>query len=287
MKLFRSRRRTDAAHERRTSAILAEATALYQAGRYPEAEAEALAVASTRSWPPSPDAHLARGLATQAVSAQGRRTEALRAYDELLLVFRGVFGVEHPRTLILRINRAQTLAALARYGECETECASVVRVTERASVVRVTALGEGPELMPAIRAAARSGLIHALNGQGRHKEAEALAREALGVQPGTELLALALRVGLARSLTGLGRHAEALAEAQRAAVLRATLSEETQHPEAGAVETATALALLGLGRNEEARARAAAAHDACLAAFGPDHHRTVEAREFVERIDGA
>ncbi|NEC80552.1 tetratricopeptide repeat protein, partial [Streptomyces sp. SID7958] len=31
--------------------------------------------------------------------------------------------------------------------------------------------------------------------------------------------------------------------------------------------------------------RAAAAHDACLASFGPDHRRTVEARTLLEQID--
>ncbi|GGP85161.1 hypothetical protein GCM10010266_04220 [Streptomyces griseomycini] len=36
----------------------------------------------------------------------------------------------------------------------------------------------------------------------------------------------------------------------------------------------------------EARARAVSAHDACLAAFGPDHRRTVEARALLDRIDG-
>jgi hypothetical protein len=48
-----------------------------------------------------------------------------------------------------------------------------------------------------------------------------------------------------------------------------------------------ATALLGLGRGTEARTRAAAAHDACLAAFGPQHHRTVEAGELLDRINGA
>jgi tetratricopeptide (TPR) repeat protein len=211
------------------------------------------------------------------MSAQGRHSEALTAYDELLLVFRRVFGVEHPQTLMLRSNRAQTLTALARYAECETECASVVRVAAR---------GKGPE-MPSIAAAAQNGLIYALNGQGRHQEAEALARKALDVPPGADRLALALRIGLARSLNGQGRHEEALAEAERAAELRSSLSTEMQHPETGAVELAMAFSLLGLGRGEEARRRAATAHNACLAAFGPDHYRTAEAVELIERIDGA
>jgi hypothetical protein len=33
--------------------------------------------------------------------------------------------------------------------------------------------------------------------------------------------------------------------------------------------------------------KAAIAHDACVAAFGPEHHRTVEALDLLDRIDGA
>ncbi|GAA3085412.1 hypothetical protein GCM10010449_06430 [Streptomyces rectiviolaceus] len=35
---------------------------------------------------------------------------------------------------------------------------------------------------------------------------------------------------------------------------------------------------MGLRRDPEARLQAAAAHSACLASFGPDHYRTVEAQ---------
>ncbi|MFE0332022.1 tetratricopeptide repeat protein, partial [Streptomyces sp. NPDC058960] len=84
---------------------------------------------------------------------------------------------------------------------------------------------------------------------------------------------------------GQARHEEALAEAERADELRRSLSEEQQgRPETGAVEPAVATALLGLGRVTEAHSRASAAHDACLAAFGPNHHRTTEARALLDRI---
>ncbi|MEV6028030.1 hypothetical protein [Streptomyces sp. NPDC052036] len=79
-----------------------------------------------------------------------------------------------------------------------------------------------------------------------------------------------------------------LAEAERADVLRRSLPEEQSRPEAGAVESAMATDLLGLGRGSEARTRAAVTHDACLAAFGPNHRRIAEARELLDCIiDGA
>ncbi|WP_409467216.1 hypothetical protein [Streptomyces sp. HC307] len=98
---------------------------------------------------------------------------------------------------------------------------------------------------------------------------------------------LVLRLGLARSLNGQARHEEALAEAEHADEPRRSLPEEQRRAETGAVELAVATALLGLGRGIEAHPRAAAAHDACLAAFGPDHCRTAEARALLDRIDGA
>ncbi len=257
---------------------LAQATALYQAGRYAEAEAEARAVAAARSRPRDDIyAPLALSIAALATGAQGRPAESLATYDALLPVFRRIFGAEHPQTLKLGSDRAQTLIALARHAECEAECAAVVRAATR---------GAGPE-MPLIGAAARNGLIYALNAQGRHEEAEALAREALAARREPDRFALVLRLGLARSLSGRARHEEALAEAERADELRRNLSEEQCRPETGAVELAVATALLGLGRGAEARTRTVAAHDACLAAFGPDHYRTAEARALLDRIDGA
>ncbi|MDT0430059.1 MULTISPECIES: hypothetical protein [Streptomyces] len=53
------------------------------------------------------------------------------------------------------------------------------------------------------------------------------------------------------------------------------------------MELVAATALLGLRRDTEARVRTGSAHDACLASFGPLHHRTVEARALLDRLDGA
>jgi hypothetical protein len=95
-----------------------------------------------------------------------------------------------------------------------------------------------------------------------------------------------LRLGLARSLNGQARHEDALTEAQGADKLYRVLPEYQRHSDRGAVELAFATALLGLRRVPDARGQAAAAHDACLASFGPDHRRTVEARTLLEHIDG-
>ncbi|MFG2985996.1 tetratricopeptide repeat protein [Streptomyces sp. NPDC048258] len=257
---------------------MAQATALYRAGRYAEAEAEARAVAAARSRSrDDPYAPLALNIVALATGAQGRHAEALAACDAALPVLGRIFGAEHPQTLKLRSDRAQVLTALARHTEAEAECAAVVRAATR---------GTEPE-MALVAAAAGNGLIFALNAQGRHPEAEALACKALAARHVPDRLTLVLRLGLARSLNGQARHEAALAEAEGADELRRSLPEEECRSETGAVELAVANALLGLGRGSEARPRAAAARDACLAAFGPDHRRTAEARALLDSIDAA
>ncbi|MFI0722950.1 tetratricopeptide repeat protein [Streptomyces sp. NPDC021224] len=274
MTIFRPKSRGAAGQGVLAMPELARAAAFYQAGRYAEAEAEARTVAAARNWPPE-DAPMALGLAALAVNAQGRHADALAAYDDLVPRFRKIFGARHAQTLILRSNRAQVLTALSRHAEAEAECADIARAAAR---------GKGPE-MPNITVAARNGQVYALNSQGRHAEAEAVVRAALAVPGVPAQFTLSLTLGLARSLNGQGRHAEGLVEAERAAAQYA--DQAAQRSIAGAVELATANALLGLDRATEARAQASAGHEACLAAFGPDHYRTVEARELLARIDEA
>ncbi|WEO93622.1 tetratricopeptide repeat protein [Streptomyces sp. FXJ1.172] len=285
MRLFRPRGRNNAGAP---ASPLARAIGLLKAGRYAEAEAEAREVASARSALRRDDPYAAQAWSIAAVTMgfQGRHAESLAVYDELLPVFGSGFGAEHWQTLKLRSDRAQTLIALDRHAEGEAECRAVARIADR---------GTGPQL-PLIAVAARNGLVFALNAQGRHAEAETLARDVLARDtlncdtlaghPVEGRLTLVLRLGLARSLSGQGRHEEALAEAERIAALARDLPEEATRPETGAVELVVATAELGLGRAAEARARAAAAHDACRAVLGPDHRRTAEARSLLDRIDG-
>ncbi|MBM9504631.1 tetratricopeptide repeat protein [Actinacidiphila acididurans] len=276
MKLFRPRATNRAGQT--ANSPLDTPLNLLRAGRFAEAEAEARAVAASRHWVHN-DAYapVALELAAMAVEAQGRHTEAAAEYDALLPVFGRAFGAEHLRTLELRSNRAQTLAGLGRHAEGEAEFAAVARAASR---------GTGPRTARLV-AAARNGLVFALNGQGRYSEAEALAGESLAAYREDDQFSLVLRVNLARSLSGQGRHEEALAEAERADTLWHSLPEADRRLQTGAVELALATALLGLGRTTEARARATTAHDACVATFGPDHRRTVEARELPARVDGA
>ncbi|MFB8754341.1 tetratricopeptide repeat protein [Streptomyces nigra] len=273
MRFFRRGRSDD---EPMKGTPVAEAKALYEAGRYVEAEAEARAVARSR---PREDEYtaVALNIAALATGAQGRHADAVATYDEALPVFSGVFGAGHFLTLKLRSDRAQQMVSLGRYAESEAECTAVAEAAAR---------GTGPE-MAVLASAARNGLVFALNAQGRHKEAETHAREALAAHAARDRAALVLRLGLARSLNGQARHQEALAVAEGADELYHALPADHRRPDTGAVELALGNALLGLGRTSDARHRAAVAHDACLASFGPEHRRTVEAATLLEHIDGS
>jgi tetratricopeptide (TPR) repeat protein len=252
---------------------LAAVVALVEAGCHAEAEAAARALVVAH---PS-HASLALAVAALAAGAQGRHAEALAEYDDALLpVFGRVFGAEHPQTLLLRSNRAQTLIVLARHAEWETECAAVARA---AAQVR------GSEC-PRMTAAARNGQIYAVNAQGRHPEAERLAREALAAHHTADRLAVALRLGLARSLNGQARHEEAFAEARHAGKLTRRLSEEARRPETGAAELAVRppswawarcrRPLPGRDRPRRLRGR-----------LRSDHYRTAGARALLDRIGAA
>ncbi|GAA1413851.1 hypothetical protein GCM10009601_00500 [Streptomyces thermospinosisporus] len=274
MNIFRRRGRGNA--ERMTGTPVDEAKALYDAGRYAEAEAAALAAARSR---PRDDQYgaMALNIAALAAGAQGHSAEAVATYDEALVVFSRIFGAGHWLTLKLRSDRAQQLTALGRHTECEAECTTVAATAAR---------GAGPE-MARLAAAARNGLVFALNAQGRHQEAETVAREALASHTVRDRMSLVLRLGLARALNGQARHEEALGEARGAEELYRALPEAERHPDQGAVELASANALFGLQRTDEARQLATAAQELCVSSFGPEHRRSVEARELLERMDGA
>lgn len=276
MKLFGSRGRAKGGRAERSP--LEQTVALFKAGRYVAAESEARAVAAARSGQrDDPYVPLASSIAALAAGAQGRHDEAVAGYDAVLPDFGRIFGADDPQTLKVRSDRAQELAALGRHEECEAECVEVIRIA---------AGGAGPEAA-LLTQAARNGLIFAVNAQGRHAEAEQLAREALTAQREQDRFALVLRLGLARSLNGQARYEAALAEAERAEAQRHILSEAERRTEIGAVEVVLAAALRGLGRESEARDVATAAYDACLAAFGPAHRRTVECRELVGGVEAA
>ncbi|MEU8432564.1 tetratricopeptide repeat protein [Streptomyces sp. NPDC029216] len=273
MAFFRSRgRREDI---QRADDLLAQARALYTAGRYAEAEAEARSVAAAQGRNPDDLAvPMALSIAALAASAQGHHAEALATYDAQLPVVSEVWGDEHRLTLKLRLGRAEVLNQLGRHTESEEECVAVCRAAARAD-------------MPYVVKDALIGQIRALDMLGAHPAVEAVARNVLAAHDGQDRFTVRVRFALAHSLNAQGRYEEALAENKRADVLDRAFPREDRAPETGMAELNEATAFFGLGRNAQARPLAASAHRDCLAFYGPDHPRTLQARSLLDRIDGA
>ncbi|MEV8527262.1 hypothetical protein AB0451_24405 [Streptomyces sp. NPDC052000] len=248
--------------------VLRGISELLRAGRAQEAEAQARSFegAAVRA-PGQGDLTnvTASLLAARAVLAQGRAAQALSELDGLLAALVDPPSMSHyVASLAVRVDRALALCALERPGEAETECRDVLialaRITQHSVKVELAAL---------------HCLVHALNGQARHEEAEAIARGALPRAQGEA--AMALGCGLVRSLNGQGRYEEALAEAHKP-------TPEHGRGGAGAVALGSATALHGLGRRTEAEAEARQALVDCEQFLPMGHRRTRQVRELLARI---
>ncbi|MFI8950859.1 tetratricopeptide repeat protein [Streptomyces sp. NPDC053750] len=238
-------------------------------GRYEEVEAEARALAALprRPWRRRPPHWEARVLATGTAVMHGRGAEVLDELETLIAELEPVDLNARFLRLIARGNRVAALSGLRRYAEAETEALAILseltRIAHRTPVWRleVTIL---------------THLAAVLCGQGRHEEAEAIAR---GNLPRAEQpTAAVLHATLVRSLNGQGRHEEALAEARRSA--------PPQPHAAGHLDLVTAEALYGLGRRAEAETTVRRALGDYERRLHPDHPRFREARALLARVTG-
>ncbi|MFJ8214008.1 tetratricopeptide repeat protein [Streptomyces sp. NPDC096033] len=273
MAFFRSRDRRE--NTQRADDLLAGARALYEAGRLAEAEAEARSVAAAMGRHPDDLAvPMAVSIAALAASGQGRHAEALAVYDERLPVTSEAFGEAHRVTLKLRLGRAEVLNQLGRPEEAAYECGDVAAVAGRAG-------------LPYVAMDALTLQIRAFEMLGDFAAVEELARGVLGAHDGFDRYTVRVRFSLAFALNVLGRHEEALAVTKSAGVLDRAFTRAERAQETGLADLNEAMALFGLDRAAEARPRASACYQECLAAFGADHLRTVQARALLDRIDGA
>ncbi|MGE5095051.1 MAG: tetratricopeptide repeat protein [Betaproteobacteria bacterium] len=130
---------------------LAEALALFQAGRM--AEAERAARQSLAAEPQRPEAHELLGA---ALAAQGRPQEALASFDRARAL--------RPQSPSIRHNRAQALFALGRLGEAREDVQEATRLK--------------PDMHPAWNL-----LGNVLAGLGETAGAERAYRRALALRP--------------------------------------------------------------------------------------------------------
>lgn len=242
---------------------------LLEAGEFEQAEAEARALAASpraRGGDPGLVSWLARSLAAGAAIAHGRGAELLPEVETLITELERTAGADRQLLLAVRSNRAAVLVQQDRYTEAEAEALDILRGTTR--IAHLTRMWR-------VELSALTNLAAALNGQGRHEEAEAIARGNLPQADGPA--AAFLHRALVGSLNGQSRHEEALAEARR-------YTPAGGRTASGTLEIVTARALYGLGRRDEAEATAREALTACEQSLHPAHPRIKEARTLLTRI---
>ncbi|MGW6876928.1 tetratricopeptide repeat protein [Streptomyces xanthophaeus] len=171
-----------------------------------------------------------------------------------------------PLLLEVRALRMAVLVDTGRLQEAEAEGRDILTACTR--IANPIAVWE-EEVSTLIQLAA------ALSRQGRHEEAEQIAR---GNLPRTEgPLRAALNITLVGILNGQGRYEEALVQAREP-------MPEAAGARTGSLELAVATALYGLGQLEEAKATAREALQACEQVFHPEHSTIRDVRALLTRM---
>ena len=123
----------------------------------------------------------------------GEVKDALNRYDTLLPVFERVFGIHHPRTMLVRYSRAKAIVSLGRLEDGVEELGSLL---EDQSAV----LGSGhPDSW-----VTRSKLVELLNRLGRLEESLALCNDGDGVLESGSVADDVLPAVLLKSATLMG-----------------------------------------------------------------------------------
>ena len=123
----------------------------------------------------------------------GEVKDALNRYDALLPVFERVFGIHHPRTMLVRYSRAKAIVSLGRLEDGVEELGSLL---EDQSAV----LGSGhPDSW-----VTRSKLVELLNRLGRLEESLALCNDGDGVLESGSVADDVLPAVLLKSATLMG-----------------------------------------------------------------------------------
>lgn len=259
----------------RETAALERLDRLWEEGAYEELEAEARDVAAEAARVRGSDRRRvlgwqARALATAAACEHGRGARVLAELESLAAELHEETGPrERQLQMLVRNNRMVVLSQEERFTDAEAEGLAILR-----DLNRLKHLAE----VWNIELSVLSNLAGVLCGQGRHEEAEAIAR---GNLPRADASAIAsLHCGLVRSLNGQGRYEEALTEARR-------ITPPRKRGQSGSLDLVTAEALHGLARRGEAEAAARRALSDCERSLHPEHPRIREVRTLLAEIEEA
>ena len=198
----------------------------------------------------------------------GEVKDALNRYDTLLPAFERVFGIHHPRTMLVRYGRAKAKAGVGRFEDGTAELKSLL---EDQSAV----LGGGhPDSW-----ATRSKLVELLNRLGRTEESLALCNDGDGVMESGSVVDDLLPAGILRVVALMGdKRASVAVDAYRELLSGAEKEFGFDHENVLAARSNLAAALSRDNRWGEAVAEYRMLVQGYEWVLGPDHPNTLAMR---------
>ena len=198
----------------------------------------------------------------------GEVKDALNRYDNLLPAFERVFGIHHPRTMLVRYGRAKAKAGVGRFEDGAAELKSLL---EDQSAV----LGSGhPDSW-----ATRSKLVELLNRLGRTEESLALCNDGDGVMESGSVVDDLLPAGILRVVALMGdKRASVAVDAYRELLSGAEKEFGFDHENVLAARSNLAAALSRDNRWGEAVAEYRMLVQGYEWVLGPDHPNTLAMR---------
>ena len=198
----------------------------------------------------------------------GEVKDALNRYDTLLPAFERVFGIHHPRTMLVRYGRAKAKAGVGRFEDGTAELKSLL---EDQSAV----LGGGhPDSW-----ATRSKLVELLNRLGRTEESLALCNDGDGVMESGSVVDDLLPAGILRVVALMGdKRASVAVDAYRELLSGAEKEFGSDHENVLAARSNLAAALSRDNRWGEAVAEYRMLVQGYEWVLGPDHPNTLATR---------
>ena len=212
------------------------------------------------------------------VLQHGEAKDALNRYSALLPEFERVFGIHHPKTMMVRYGRACSMAGVGNPEECVVELSGLLE--DQSAVLG----GAHPDSW-----VTRSKLVELLNRLGRTEESLALCNDGGGVSESDSLVQDLLSAGLLRVAALMGdKRASAAVDVYRELLSGVEQEFGFDHENVFAARSNLAAALRRDNRLGEAVAEYRLLVQGYERVLGSDHPDTLVMRSYLAgALEGA
>lgn len=247
----------------------AQFSALYDAGKYAEAEAYARRVLSAQAGG-SGQATWQHNLA-MSLDGQGKYKDAEPIYRQSLATLERVLGAEHPNVALSLTNLANTESHLGKFAEAEAHYLRAIAIR------RKNGGADNPELIESL-----VGIAGIYTEMGRYKEVEPLYQQALSIVikvAGKEnMLVATIQQNLGALYLAQGRFSEAERILKQSLALAVKL-QGPKHPDQIAILSNLGAIYIQQGRYPEAEETLRRGIDLGVSALGPKHPHVATVRQ--------